>query len=144
MVIETALPFCLCKSKIHFFLRWSCYFAFINYVINLTVPFHWTFCFFSAFAFRSLVTWFRCDIFIMSLNDFQHIVHTTVAYVNCIAIENFVKFLSSWKMFCYQLKNVFATFVETESLKRGLNHTMFRFRVFSFSDLLLVCFKSTL
>ena len=104
MVIETALPFSLCKPKIHFFRQWSCYVTFINYVINLTVHFHWTFSFFSAIAFWSLVTWFRCDFFIMSLDHFWHIVHATVADFNCIATENFVKFATSWKMFYYQLK----------------------------------------
>ena len=86
------------------FQQWSCYVTFVNYVINLTVSFHWTFCFFSAIAFWSLVTWFRCDFFIMSLDDFWHIVHATVADFNCIAIESFVKFLVSWKIFRYQLK----------------------------------------
>ena len=41
-------------------------------------------------------------------------------------------------------RNVFATFAETDFLKGGLNHTMFRFSVFGFSDLLLVYFKSAL
>ena len=35
-------------------------------------------------------------------------------------------------------------FVETDLLKGGLNHIMFGFCVFGFSDLLLVYFKSTL
>ena len=42
--------------------------------------------------------------FIMSFDDFWHIIHATVADFNCIAVENFVKLLASWKMFCYQLK----------------------------------------
>ena len=104
MVIETALPFSLCKSKTHFFRQWSCYVTFIKYVVNLTVSFHRTFCFFSAVAFWSLVMWFWDDLFIMSLDDIWHIVHATVADFNCIAAENFLKFVASWEMFCYQLK----------------------------------------
>ena len=84
----------LSKSKIHFSLR-SCYVTFINEIINLTVPFHWTFFFFSAIAFWYLVAWFRCDFLIMSFDDFWHIVHETVADFNCIALANFVKFLAS-------------------------------------------------
>ena len=87
-VIETALPFSLCKSKIHFLRQWSCYVTFINYVINLTVPFHWTFFFFFSISFWSLVSWFQCDFFIMSLDDFRHIGHATVADFNCNAVEN--------------------------------------------------------
>ena len=44
---------------------------------------------------------------IMSLYCFWDIVHATIADFNCIAIKNFVKFLASWKMFCYQLKECF-------------------------------------
>ena len=32
------------------------------------------------------------------------IVHATVADFNCIAVENFVKLVASWEMFCYQLQ----------------------------------------
>ena len=99
MVIETALPFSFCKSTIHFFRQWSCYVTFINYVIN-----YWIYCFFSAIAFWSLIKWFRCDVFIMSFDDFWHIVHAAVADFNCIVVENFVKFVASWKMLCYQMK----------------------------------------
>ena len=81
-----------------------CYVTFLNYIINLTVPFHCTFCFFSAIDIWFLVTWFRCECFIMSLDDFRHMFHATVADFDCIAAENFVKLVSSWKMFCYQLK----------------------------------------
>ena len=74
----------------------------LNYVINLTVPFRWTFWFFSVVLFWSLVTWFQCN-FIMSRDEFWHIFHVTVANFNCIVGENFVKFVASWKMFCWQL-----------------------------------------
>ena len=104
MAIETALPFSLCKSKIHLFRQWSCYVTFINYVVNLTVPLHRSFSFFSTIAFWSLVTEFRCGFFIMYRDDFWHIVHETVADFNCIVIEYFRKFVASWKMFCYQFK----------------------------------------
>ena len=59
---------------------------------------------FSAIAFWSLIKWFRCDVFIMSFDDFWHIVHAAVADFNCIVVENFVKFVASWKMLCYQMK----------------------------------------
>ena len=107
------------------FWQWSCYGTFINYVVNLTVSFHWAFCFFSAIEFWSLVTWFRCDIFIKFLDDFWHIVHATEADFNCIAVENFVKLVASREMLCYQLKeclcnicwNGFAKVWETFFLK---------------------------
>ena len=83
---------------------WTCYVTSINYIINLTVPFHWTLCFFSAIAFWRFVTWFQFEFFIMPLDDFWHIVHAPVADFNCTAVENFVKFVISWNMFCYQLK----------------------------------------
>ena len=86
------------------FWQWSCYGTFINYVVNLTVSFYWAFCFFSAIEFWSLVTWFRCDIFIKFLDDFWHIVHATEADFNCIAVENFVKLVASREKLCYQLK----------------------------------------
>ena len=41
------------------------------------VLFHGIVCFFFAVAFWPLVTWFRCDFFIMFLDDFWHIVHAT-------------------------------------------------------------------
>ena len=47
---------------------------------------------------------FYMTFFIISLYDFWHIVHATVAGFSCILGENFVKFVSSWKIFCYQLK----------------------------------------
>ena len=103
MAIETALPFSLCKSKIHLFRQWSCYVKFINYVVT------WQFLStghspFFAIAFWSMVTEFRCDFFIMSHDNFWHIVHATVADFNCIVTEYFMKFVASWKMFCYQFK----------------------------------------
>ena len=104
MVTETALPFSLCKSKILFFSAM----VLLRHIYKLC---HWLdsslpldIMLFSAIAFWSLVTWFRCDFFIMSLDDFWHIIHATVADFNCIAVENFVKLVASWKMFCYQLK----------------------------------------
>ena len=51
-----------------------------------------------------LVTWLRFDFFIMSLDDFWDIVHATVADFNIISVENSVKLMASWEMFCYQLK----------------------------------------
>ena len=103
MVIEMALTFSLCKSKI-LFLAIILLHHICKLLINMIPPFHWTFHFFSAIAFRSLVTWFRCDLFIMPLDDCWFIVHATVADFNCIAVESFVKFVAPWKMFCYQLK----------------------------------------
>ena len=47
--------------------------------------------------------WFQDDFFIMSL-DIYDIVHATVTDFNCIAVEIFLKFVGSWEMFCYQLK----------------------------------------
>ena len=35
---------------------------------------------------------------------FWDIVHATVADFNSISVENFVKLMASWEMFCYQLK----------------------------------------
>ena len=49
----------------------------------MTVPL-W---FFSAIAFWSFVTWYWCDFFTMSLDDFWHVVHATVADFNCIVVE---------------------------------------------------------
>ena len=103
MVVETDLPFSFCESKIHFFRQWSCYVTFMYYIINLKVRSHWAFCFFSAISFWCFDMCFRSDFFV-SLDDFWHIVHVTVADFNCTAIENFVKFLVPLKMFCYQLK----------------------------------------
>ena len=68
--------------------------TFINYVIDETVPFHWALCFFSAIVFWSLVTWLQCDVFIMSLNNFWHIIHATVADFTWIVVENFVKLVA--------------------------------------------------
>ena len=128
-----------------FFKQWSCYVTFKNYIRNLSFPLHWTFCFFSAIAFWSLITWFRCDFFIMSIDGFWHIVHATVADFNCFAVKHFVKFVVFRKMFCYHLKKYHCKLcVETDLIKGGLNHIIFRFRVFDFSDLLLAYFKSTL
>ena len=110
----------------------------------LTVPLHRTFSFFSAIALWSLVTEFRCDFFIMSRDDFWHIVHATIADCNCIVIEYFMKFAASRKCFVTNLRNVFSTFIETDLLKGGLNHIMFCFCVFGFSDLLSEYFKSIL
>ena len=70
----------------------------------MAVPFNWAFCIFSAIGFWSLVTCFRCNFFIVSLDDSWHIVHATLADFNCISVENFVKLVASWKMFCYHLK----------------------------------------
>ena len=52
-----------------------------------------------------------------------------------------MKLLLSWKIF---VTNVFEAFVETDLLKGGLNHIMFGIRVYRFSDVLFVYFKSTL
>ena len=90
-----------------FFQQWSCYVRFLNYVVNLTVPFHWTFCFFSAIAVWSLVMWFWCDFFIMSLDDFWHIVHAAFADLNCIAVENFVKLVASCHFYIWWLVYIF-------------------------------------
>ena len=40
----------------------------------------------------------------MSVYVFWHTAHATVADFNCTEVENFVKFVASGKMFCYQLK----------------------------------------
>ena len=52
------------------FRQWSCNVTFTNYVVNLTVPFHWTFFFFSAIAFWSLgfdVTFSLCPLMIFDI-----------------------------------------------------------------------------
>ena len=85
------------------FRQWSCYVAITNYVVNLTVPFHLTFWFFSAILFWYLVLWVRCDFFVMSLDYFWHIVPATIADFNCVAVEHFVKLVASSEMFCYKL-----------------------------------------
>ena len=46
--------------------------------------------FFSAITFWCLIMGFRCDFFIMSIDDFLHIDHAIVG-----------DFVVSWKMFCY-------------------------------------------
>ena len=94
------------------FWQWYCYVAFINYVVNLAVPFDRTLCFFSAIAFWSLVTWFQCDFSIMSLDDFWRIVHVhaSVADFNCTVDENIVNFGASLELFCYQLKECICCF----------------------------------
>ena len=68
----------------------------------------------------------------MSLDDFLHIAHVTVADFTCIAVENFMKFVGSWEMFCYQLKEcqINAKFVETDLLKGRLSRIMFHVCVF--------------
>ena len=78
--------------------RKTCYVTFTNYIRNLSFPFHWTFCFFSAIAFWSLIMRFRCDFFIMSIDDFWHIDHATVADFKCIVVKHFVKFWSFEKV----------------------------------------------
>ena len=127
MVIKTAFPFS--KSKIQCFRQWFCYLTLTNYVTDLSVPFHWKFCFFSTIPFWPLVTWFRCDFFIMFVDDFWNIVHANIADFEYIAVKSFVKFLAFWKMFCYQLKECLCNVC--------WNYVMFCFRVFDFSDLLV-------
>ena len=118
------------------------YVTFINYIIILKVPFYWTFCFFSAILIWCLVTWFRCYFFIMSLNDFWHIVHPTVSDFSCIAVENFVKFAACWRMFCYQLKQCVCNVCWNGFAKGWVKS--FALEFFGFSDLLLAYFKSIL
>ena len=79
----------------------------------------------------------------MFLDIFWHIVYATVADFNCIVVESFVKFEASWKIFCYQLKEYLCNVCSDESVKGGLSHIMFCFRIFMFSNLLLGYFKST-
>ena len=62
----------------------------------------------------------------MSYDNFCHVVHATVSDFNCISVKNFVKFVASRKCFATNnWWNVFATFVETDLLKYGLNHTIY-------------------
>ena len=111
MVIKTAFPFS--KSKIQCFRQWFCYLTLTNYVTDLSVPFHWKFCFFSTIAFWPLVTWFWCDFFIMFLDDIWNIVHENIADFEYIAVKSFVKFLA----FCFE--NVLLP-IEGMSLQRLL------------------------
>ena len=51
----------------------------------------------------------------MSLDNFWHIAHATVAAFNCIAIENFVKLVASWEIFVTSSNNVFSTTMQLKS-----------------------------
>ena len=85
---------------------------------------------FSAIAFWSLVTCFRCDFFIKSLDDIWHIVHATVSDFNCTAVENFVKLVTSWKMFCYQLKECYNVTISWALYCIQIYHGKIRHRLF--------------
>ena len=62
-------------------------------------------------------------LFYYALDDFLYTVHATVADFNCIAVENFVKLVVSWKMFCYQLKEYLCNVCWNGFAKGcGLNH----------------------
>ena len=57
------------------------------------------------------------------------------------------KICEAWilgKCFVTNWRNVYATLLETDLLRGRLNHIMFCFHIFCFSDLLLVYFRSTL
>ena len=130
MVTKMALRFSLCKSKVHFFRFWSCYVTFINCIINLTVPFYWTFCFFSAIAFRRLVTSLRCDFFYFVPWWILTYYSCNCSWLNLCCIWKCCE--SLWhlveKCFVIVWRNVFATSVETDLLKSGLKDIMFWFQ----------------
>ena len=133
VVTEATLPFSLCKSKIHFFHEWSCYVTFVNYIINLTVPFHWTFCLFLQLHFSAWsrgfdVTFLLCPLMIFNILFMQLELTLTVLRLKILWSLWFlgICFVTNWR-------NVFAAFVETDLLKGDLNHIMShvsRFRFF--------------
>ena len=84
-----------------FFWQWTCYVTFIKYVINLIVPFHWAFCFFLQLHFGLWTHGF--DVTFL-LNPLMQYALGTVADFYGISVENFVKFVTPYKIFCYQLK----------------------------------------
>ena len=93
-----ALPFSLCKSL--------CKSNMLRHIYELRHSFD------SSLPLKILLFFCNCILvfghmvltfFIMSLNDFRHIVHVTGADFNRITAESFVE-VASWKMFCYQLK----------------------------------------
>ena len=114
-----------------------------NCIINLRVPFNWTFYFFYAITFcicsRGFeVTFLLCPLMIFDILFMQLWITLTVLQLKIL--------WSLWllgKCFVSNWRNVFAAFVETELVKSGLNNILFRFRLFGFSDLLLMYFKST-
>ena len=99
---------------------------------------------FSVIAFWCLVTWLRCDFFILCLNDFWHIIYEIVADFNSIPVDVLWRLWLLEKDFVTNWGNVFEWFVQTDLLGFRLNDIMFRFHVFGFSDLVLVYFKSLL
>ena len=58
---------------------------------------------------------------IVSSNDGLHIVHATIADLNCVSVKNFVKFVVRWKMFVNQAEKLRPMLVLTLLLKGGLN-----------------------
>lgn len=89
---------------------------------------------FSTIKFWCLFKGFRYDSFVMFFNDFWYVVQPAVADFKCVAVKNCVNSMTSGKIFVINWRNIFETFVETDLLKRGLNHIMVRFCIFGFSD----------
>jgi hypothetical protein len=75
---------------------------------------------------------------IVSSNDGLHIVHATIADLNCVSVKNFVKFVVRWKMFVNQAEKLRPMLVLTLLLKGGINQMMLRCR--PISVWLLWCF----
>jgi hypothetical protein len=57
-------------------------------------------------------------------NDGLHIVHATIADLNCVSVENFVKFVLRRKIFVNQAEKIASMLILTLLLKGGLNQMM--------------------
>ena len=70
----------------------------INYVINLAVPFHWTFYFFicNCILFFGQVVWILLSYYVS-----WWLLTYCPCNFNRIAVENFVNFVTPQKLFCY-------------------------------------------
>jgi hypothetical protein len=56
---------------------------------------------------------------IVSSNDGLHIVHATIADLNCVSVKHFVKFVVRWKMFVIQaLENCVQCWFDTLTERR--------------------------
>ena len=125
----------------HFFGNDFPYVIFINYVINLTISFYWTFCFifcnciflFGHMAFASPLMIF--DKLFRKLQKPLTVLRLKICEV-CGFLKNVLLPIQAISLQLLMKEN-------REFLNGGLNHTIFHFCVFSLSDLFVDAFKPT-
>lgn len=86
MVIKGIPPYSLWKPMIHFFQQLSFWVTLVIYIINLTLPFHWSFCIFLQLHFdfgHVIWIWFICYV-PLSLDKFWHIFQAIAVDFSCI------------------------------------------------------------